>query len=323
MLALLALVLCGFAPARAAERPFLAYHASWYEVRTEDPAATSLARLPAYITHVALAFAKPDLSYAGGLDLAGTGLQYPYPGPVLKEAIRLLKARVPQMKVLVAVGGWNYPRWDAFDAEALARLVRDLGADGVDVDYETHAPQCARGGDGRVSCPGDALSIRVVEAIRRALPRPFVISAAGWSVGAFGEGAFASALPRGPYTGMNLALLRSPAARALDLVSIMSYDAGPSFRPDQAFRAYRAVWKGSLALGVQVMPGASGGPRFTLETTARMLAQVMGDPQAGAMLYALREEPPGPRGPDNPDYRDLSVAICVTLDLKDCAAPMP
>jgi len=310
-------------PARAAERPFLAYHASWYEVAASDPAATSIARLPGYITHLALAFAKPDLTYAGDLDLKGTGLQYPYSGQVLKAAIALLKARVPAMKVLVSVGGWNYPGWDRLDAAALARLVTDLGADGVDVDYETHAPRCAPASGGRVACPGDALSIQVVEEIRRALPRPFVVSAAVWSVGAYGEGAFASALPRGPYAGVSLALLRSPALAALDLLSIMSYDAGPAFRPDQAFRAYRAYWKGPLALGVQVMPGASGSPRFTLDYTVRMLDGVLGDPAAGAMLYALREEPPGPRGPDNPDYRDLSVAICVTLGLADCAAHMP
>ncbi len=242
---------------------------------------------------------------------------------MLKAAIGLLKARVPAMKVLVSVGGWNYPAWDKLNAEALARLVADLGADGVDVDYETHDPRCASDAAGRIACPGDALNIQVVEEIRRALPRPLVVSAAAWSVGAYGEGSFVSALPRGPYAGVALALLRSPALGALDLISIMSYDAGPAFRPDQAFRAYRTYWKGPLALGVQVMPGTNGSPRFTLDYTVRMLDGVLGDPTAGAMLYALREEPPGPRGPDNPDYRDLSVAICVTLGLADCAAHIP
>ena len=292
-------------------------------MRTDDPAETTIARLPPYITHLALAFARPDLTYKGGLDLAGTGLQYPYSGAVLKAAIARLKARVPQIKVLVSVGGWNYPAWDGFDADALARLVKDLGADGVDMDYETHHPDCIRTPQNRIACPGDALSIKVVEAIRRALPRPFVVSLAGWSVGAYGEGAFAAARPQGGYAGVTLALLRAPVAREIDLVSIMSYDAGPAFRPDEAFRAYRVHWKGPLALGIQVMPGTTGGPRFTLDFTARTLASVMRDPRAGAMLYALLETPPGPTGPDNPDFRALSVAVCVTLELKDCAARIP
>ncbi|MEP9349666.1 glycoside hydrolase family 18 protein [Xanthobacter sp. KR7-225] len=316
-------LLAGPGGAHAEGRPFLAYHASWYEVRTDDPAATTIARLPPYITHLALAFARPDLTYKGGLDLAGTGLQYPYSGAVLKAAIARLKARAPQIKVLVSVGGWNYPAWDGFDADALARLVKDLGADGVDIDFETHNPACARGRDGRVACPSDALTRKIVEDIRRALPRPFVVSAAGWSVGAYGEGAFATAAPQGPYAGVSLVLLRPPVSEALDLVSIMSYDAGPAFRPEQAFRAYRVHWKGPLALGIQVMPGTTGGPRFTLDFTARTLAGVMRDPRAGAMLYALLETPPGPTGPDNPDFRALAVAVCVTLELRDCAAPVP
>lgn len=311
------------AHAEAPARPFLAYHASWYEVRTERPEDTSLARLPAYLTHVALSFAKPDLVYAGNLDLKGTGLEYPYSGAVLRQAIALLKARSPQTRVLVAVGGATYGGWDRLNETALARLVRDLGADGVDIDYEPANPSCIAL-SGKIRCADDALSIRIVERIRTALPRPLKISAALWSVGAYGEGAFANAPPASPWRGVALALLRSPAATDLDLVSIMSYDAGPAFRPEEAFRAYRQLWKGPLALGVQVMPSTiPGGPRFTVAATSRMLRAVIPDPKAGAMLYALREEPPGPPGPDNPDYRSLAVAICVTLDLQDCAAPMP
>ncbi|WP_035716457.1 glycosyl hydrolase family 18 protein [Azorhizobium doebereinerae] len=306
----------------AGQRPFVAYHTSWSEIATAEPEETSLARLPGYYSHVALSFAKPDLSYAGDLDLKGTGLLYPYSGAVLKAAIVRLKARHPDTRVLVAVGGWGQFAWDRLDAPALARLVRDLGADGVDIDYETDAPGCVLAAR-RVTCPDDALAVRVVEQIRAVLPRPFVVTAAGWSVGAYGEGEFASAPPRSPWTGSMLAVLRAPVARELDLISIMSYDAGPSYRPEQAFRAYRSLYKGPLALGIQVEPGTSGGPRFTLGYTVRMLRAVLNDPQAGAMLYGLRLTPPGPPGPDNPDYRDLSVAVCVTLALPDCAQPVP
>ncbi|MEP9377263.1 glycosyl hydrolase family 18 protein [Aquabacter sp. CN5-332] len=311
-------------PAGAAEpgRPFLAYHASWYEVQTSVAADTSLARLPGYFTHIVLSFVKPDLTYAGDLDLKGTGLLYPFPGTVLKEAVALLKARQPHIKVLISVGGWGYFAWDKLDAPAVARLVRDLGADGVDVDYETPDGQCAPQGE-TMSCPGDPMSISVVEQVRAVLPRPFVVGVAGWSVGAYGAGEFRTAAPRSPWTGVMLALLNSPTAAQLDLVSIMSYDAGPHYRPQEAFRAYRRVWKGPLMLGVQVEPGTSGGPRFTVDYTRRMLDSVTSDPGAGAMLYALRLKPPGDIGPDNPDDRYLAPAICMALNLAKCSAPVP
>lgn len=312
------------APARAAQRPFLAYLAGWTEVKTEQPGKTLMARLPGYVSHVALGFVKPDLAYAGDLDLSGTGLQLPYSGKVLKEAVALLKLRHPRVRVLLAVGGWGYFGWDARNFDALARLVKDLGADGVDLDYETADAGCVRTPDGRIACADDARSVAVLKDLRRALPRPFMVSLAAWSVGAYGEGRFATAEPRyGPFVGMMLAMLRAPEAAGIDLVSIMSYDAGPLYRPEEAFRAYRHYWKGPLALGIAVLPSEAGGARFTVERTAKLLTGVLSDPQAGAMLYGLGIEPPGAPGPDNPDYRSLALTICVTLALDDCGEPMP
>ena len=60
-----------------------------------------------------------------------------------------------------------------------------------------------------------------------------------------------------------LGLLRSPVAREIDAISIMGYDAGPSFDPVRAALAYRHYWPGALAVGVPVLAGTNGGPRFT------------------------------------------------------------
>ncbi|MFG1345271.1 glycoside hydrolase family 18 protein [Xanthobacter autotrophicus DSM 431] len=305
-------------------RPFLAYLTSWTEVRTDSPTATRLARLPGYITHVALGFARPDMTYAGNLDLAGTGLQFPFSGQVLKAAIAELRRHQPSVRVLVSVGGWGHFGWDARNFDALARLVKDLGADGVDLDYETADSGCVRTPEARIACADDARSIAVLEDLRRALPRPFVLTVAGWSVGAYGEGRFAASEPRyGPYVGMMLALLRSPAAAGIDLVSVMAYDAGPKFSPGEAFHAYRNYWRGPLALGIQVLPPQSGGPRDTVERTARMLSEVLRDPKGGAMLYGIGLKPPGATGPDNPDDVTLALTICVALGLEGCVAPVP
>lgn len=327
MLPLLASILALQSTAAAEERggrPFLAYLTSWTETATDTAANTRLARLPAYITHVALGFAKPDLAYKGDLDLSGTGLLFPFSGAVAKEAISLLRKRNPSVKVLISVGGWNHFGWDGRDFDALARLVRDLGADGVDLDYETPDAGCIRTPEGRVACADDARSIAVLKDLRRALPRPLVVTVAGWSVGAYGEGAYAAAEPRnGPYVGMMLGLLRSPEAAGIDLLSVMAYDAGPAFRPDQAFRAYRAHWKGPLALGFQVLPPENGGSRTSIEGIVRLLSGVTADPQGGAMLYAIGLVPRGPPGPDNPGYASFALAICAALNLADCTAPMP
>ncbi|UDQ91861.1 hypothetical protein LJE71_07640 [Xanthobacter autotrophicus] len=306
------------------EGPFLAYLTSWTEVATTVPAQTRLARLPGYITHVALGFAKPDLVYKGDLDLSGTGLLFPFSGAVLKQAIVLLRQRNPATKVLVSVGGWNHFGWDNRNMAALALLVKDIGADGVDLDYETPDAGCIHTPRGTIACADDARSIAVLRDLRSVLPRPYAVTVAGWSVGAYGDGPYFAAEPRnGPFVGMMLALLRSPEAAGIDLVSVMAYDAGPTFRPDQAFRAYRALWKGPLALGFQVLPPENGGPRTSLEGIARLLAGLGDDPKAGAMLYAIGLTPPGPPGPDNPGYASFALAICASLNLADCAAPMP
>src|SRR5215471_11057563 len=71
--------------------PIVAYHDSWNEPPAMSATDTSFAALPGYISVVALAFVRPDLRYSGDLDLSNTGLEYPYSGQILREAIVLLK----------------------------------------------------------------------------------------------------------------------------------------------------------------------------------------------------------------------------------------
>lgn len=301
------------------QRPLLVYHDSWYERPATGPAATTLAALPGYMNMVALSFVRPDAVYPGRLDLTGTGLQYGFSGTVLKDAIALLKQRQPGTRVLLAVGGANYANWGALNLDAIARLVRDLGADGVDLDFEPEVPGCSVRPPGRVRCLSDAAWQDLVARFRSAFPRPLLLTVPGWSIGAYGEGAFQNATPRGPYTGSMLNLLRSPQAEAIDLVSIMAYEGGPTFDPWQAYQAYRQAWKGPLALGVQVPPSQLGGPDYTVPMAERLARNVSQDPQGGMMLYPLLGRPPGAVGPDNPDGLLLAQALCRGLGLADCA----
>ncbi|MGV6875330.1 glycosyl hydrolase family 18 protein [Pseudochelatococcus sp. B33] len=316
-------------PAVAGERaearpPFLAYHASWYERPAATAGETTLAHIPGFVDIVALAFARPDLDYAGDLDLSGTGLEYRYSGAVLKEAVRLLKERNPGTRVVVSVGGAGWGRgWHRFDEHALARLVRDLGADGVDLDFEPEDPQCAAGGEGRIVCASCASWIDYIGRVRAVMPRPLLLTVPAWSVGAYGEGRFAADGPRSQWTGSMLGVLRSSAAREIDIVSIMAYDAGPLYDPDRAFAAYRAVWKGPLLQGIAVRPADPGSPAPTPGDVARRMAVVREDPQGGAMLYALRLCPPEEACPPDADDRALARVLCRTMQREGCDAPIP
>ncbi len=276
-----------------------------------------MTRLAGQVDLLALAFARPDALYPPGGELAGTGLQFQFPTATLRQAVRRMKDRNPKLRVLVSVGGSAYRRWDRYDEHALARLVRDIGADGIDLDYEPAEPGCAASG-GRVACRTDGEWTALVRRTRAVLPRPLLLTVPAWSVGAYGEGQWADARPRSPWTGSMLGLLRSPEAAMIDLVSIMSYDAGPDYDPIEALAAYRRVWQGPLAVGIQVLPSEIPGPRFTVAHTRALLRQAVADPRVGAMLYGFNLAPPGPVTADNPDAAMLAAEICRALGRSGC-----
>jgi chitinase len=69
-----------------------------------------------------------------------------------------------------------------------------------------------------------------------------------------------------------LPLLRSGNAAELDLISINAYDARLDFDPMESFHAYRRVWPGRLALGVEVRLRGGAGP-FHSAAKAEALAR--------------------------------------------------
>ncbi len=116
----------------------LGYFPSWSESWTTTGQGSKLRDIPKHITHVFLAFAKPNLRYQkGSLDIADTGIQTPYGGATLKESVAALKSK--GIKVILSVGGETY--WGtnaAYDInyQHIKDLVDDMGFEGIDWDFE-------------------------------------------------------------------------------------------------------------------------------------------------------------------------------------------
>jgi hypothetical protein len=69
-------------------------------------------------------------------------------------------------------------------------------------------------------CPTDAESIDVATKLRSLFPQNrYLLSIASMHVGMYGEGAFRSAKPISPWTGLQLALAKSAGALQQDLAS--------------------------------------------------------------------------------------------------------
>lgn len=295
----------------------LAYHESWSEVRTADPSRTRLANLPPYYGIVVLAFAKPDMAYPAPGALSGTGLGLPFDAAVLRDAIALRRAA--GTRVLLGLGGATYTGWDRLDHVAVARLVRDLGLDGVEIDYEPPDPGCRRDPDARMRCPTDARFASIVTQLRGALPRPALLGIDIMSNGAYGEGRWRDAVPTSGYTGSALSVLRSPAAAQLDLVLLMAYNAGRHYDATAAFDAVRAIWPGPLYLGLRMPPDETGGS-LTLAEAERRIRHAAADPAAGVYLYTL-QTPADPGG--GPTAAQLSVIACTVMRGPQCNAVLP
>ncbi|MBU3025282.1 glycosyl hydrolase family 18 protein [Zobellia galactanivorans] len=127
------------AQASSVDEPIvLGYFPSWSETWAASGKPSKLRDLPGHITHVFLAFAKPNLRYQkGSMSLSGTGIQTPYDGEALKETVSILKAR--GTNVILSIGGETY--WGSqaaydIDYQQIKDFVDDMGFQGIDWDYE-------------------------------------------------------------------------------------------------------------------------------------------------------------------------------------------
>lgn len=178
-----------------AEKPILlGYYGSWGEGWLNDDGRSTFTTLPATITHVFFAFAKPNLTYVKGsydITRAKTGLEcYSTPEPrtgglMLKRAVSILKQR--GIKVILSIGGdayWNTPEsYTNINYQQIKDLVDDIGFAGIDWDFEP---------DGGFSNAGSALNVNrlstYIRESRQLMPKSegYIISTAPAGVGALG-----------------------------------------------------------------------------------------------------------------------------------------
>nr|QOL01084.1 putative extracellular protein CSOL_014 [Pseudococcomyxa simplex] len=296
------------------------YYASWGDW---NPSQGALSGIPTYVTTVIMAFCQPDMTFTPG-SFAGTGFQY------LDENYNTVKQQIANLKqkgtrVLVAVGGANYAKWSALNTGSLASFVKEMGFNGVDIDYEPafDSVVCTTS-SGVPSCTSDAEFTNVILSIRNALPRPIIVSLAAYSIGAYGWGNFATAQPIGTHTGMSYNPLKAQGDK-LDLINIMSYDADNQYSPITAYQSYQALlalngqFSGKIVQGVSSQQECCGHQLSydELNTYANWLNANNG---GGAMLWYL-----GPRAgtvPGTPTSTQVAQYFCTQFSFGGCSDPL-
>lgn len=264
------------------KRPLMiAYYESWIN---KHP----LRNISDKVTHVVIAFMAPNNNYVSGQsNWQGTGLDFAKSVDAVKQDIAALKANNPLVSVLVSVGGASYSNyWGQYNPNGVADLVLDFGLDGVDIDYEK-TPVCSKE---TKSCSTTNEIIDIIQRTRAALPPPYILSIAATGPGCYGEPPYDYyPLLWSPYAYQWTKPLKE-AGRLVDIVSIMAYDLGSEFDPFTSYMAYKACYKGNIALGVQVPPESWGGYELTnveMENLSRRL-NVAGC--NGIMLWALQKD---------------------------------
>jgi chitinase len=260
-----------FAKKLNGKRPYGAYFQSWSSPWTSNAQTMDLANIKAPINVIFLSFVKPACSYTkGSMTFAGTGLDFSSDFAVVKAAIGILKSK--GVIVMLSVGGATYHFDASFNPRAIIDFANDLGVDGIDIDWEP------TGGASEAGALGG-----IINQFKTLYPSG-LLSMAAFSVGAYGQGAFAKSQPTGQYTAMCIPGLVSNGHQ-LDFIALMTYDAGNSFDPTEAFKAYRSYYKGPMLIGAEIPPEAWGGHVITLDKVKAYANFVKTDPNTSNGLF--------------------------------------
>ncbi|MGE6228632.1 fibronectin type III domain-containing protein [Paenibacillus chitinolyticus] len=261
------------------DRRYVAYASTWntsiYDLKLEN--------IPNYITDINLSFARPDTKYVKGsyafdqevagfefVEGASTGrgqLKFtPQQSQDLRSNIAALNARGTD--TWLSVGGWSYSQgsqWGNFNAPHVVDLALDLGASGVDIDWESSGSNCNKAAAESFSCSKDAEIANIINSLYneiKARGAKLKISIAGWSTGAYyvkgspfeeGKVQYGS-----PFGGTMYRVVKDHGSK-IDMINLMSYDGGVYYDPREGYESYRAIYGGTINMGLQIAPEGSGG----------------------------------------------------------------
>ena len=294
-----------------------AYYQTWSSAWTSNPNNLSLSNLPNYMNRVFLSFVKPDTDYTEGRkSFTNTGLEFSSDFSVVKEAITILKSKNSSVKVLLSVGGATFHNFDKINVNGLVALAKDLGADGIDIDYEV-APGCTGVDTDSLKCNADDAIISITRQLKSAMPSSMLLTIASFSVGAYGTKKFPTTkgTPSSSNSGMNVNSMKA-IGNLLDEVYIMSYDASDAYDPKYAFDAYAdLVDKSKLFIGLETPPEAWGGHVLKVDEAIGYAKYVRDNGGAGVFLWAIQKSPAV--------GQTYLQAICEVYGLKECSKALP
>ena len=117
------------------------YFQSWSCNWASSGSSLDLSKINLPINIVYLSFINPYCNYIKGSNiLAGTGLDFSSDFNVVKEAISILKKK--GIIVMLSVGGATY-NFNNINYDNIFNLMLDIGADGIDIDWEDPAGAAA------------------------------------------------------------------------------------------------------------------------------------------------------------------------------------
>ncbi|SET20076.1 Ig-like domain-containing protein [Stigmatella erecta] len=265
-------------------RMYIGYASSW-NTSIED---LTPANIPSYYTHLNLSFVRPNTAYQKGsfaFDQEVAGLEFfegattntgqkkftPAQSQTLINNIRALRTRGTQ--VWLSVGGWSYSQgtqWESFNAARVVDLAQDLGADGIDIDWESSGSSCNKLEAAQFSCSKDGEIAGIITSLDntiRSRGLKLGISIAGWSTGAY----YVKGTPfeegkvqwGSPFGGTMYSVVKNHGSK-LHHINLMSYDGGEYYDPREGYESYRAIYSGPIAMGLEIAPEGAGGATLRL-----------------------------------------------------------
>ena len=280
--------LTGTQPPPTGGRMYIGYASSW----NTSIADLTTANIPSYYTHLNIAFVRPNTAYVKGsyeFDQAVAGLEFTEGATTNNGQRKFTSAQAQQLigniaslrnrgtQVWLSVGGWSYSQggeWGSFNAARVVDLAQDLGASGVDIDWESSGSSCNKLDAASFSCSKDGEIANIITSLDstiKARGLSLGISVAGWSTGAY----YVKGTPfeegkvqwGSPFGGTMYSVVKNHGAK-LHHINLMSYDGGEYYDPREGYESYRAIYNGPIAMGLEIAPEGAGGATLKLNAEA-------------------------------------------------------